>query len=133
MTKAFKREIASLEILHLFVSQFITKHGLNDSLSYYADFVVEELFTNAVKYNPDSQKDVSVALTINNNQFIIVIIDEDGEPFDITKTDPFDRTTPAEKRRIGGLGIPLVKQMADKIEYRRHGKTNKTTIIKYLE
>jgi anti-sigma regulatory factor (Ser/Thr protein kinase) len=35
-----------------------------------------------------------------------------------------DVTLPAEERRIGGLGIFLIRQMMDSLEYRRHGGKN---------
>ena len=43
-----------------------------------------------------------------------------------------DITSDAEKRQIGGLGIFLIRQMMDKLEYERVGEQNVLTMIKKI-
>ncbi len=56
-----------------------------------------------------------------------------GVPYDpLAKPDP-DVTLPAEKRRIGGLGVYMVKQMADNVRYEYHDGQNILTVRKRLQ
>jgi serine/threonine-protein kinase RsbW len=58
---------------------------------------------------------------------IIEIIDS-GVPFDVTSlTDP-DLTADVGERKIGGLGIFLVKKMVDEVKYRREIDRNILTL-----
>jgi sigma-B regulation protein RsbU (phosphoserine phosphatase) len=41
-----------------------------------------------------------------------------------------DITLPAEKRKLGGLGIHLVRQIMDEIHYRREEGRNVLTLLK---
>lgn len=54
---------------------------------------------------------------------------DNGRAFDPTVeiADP-DITATAEKRKIGGLGIFLVKKMAKSVEYRRVGDSNRLVV-----
>jgi anti-sigma regulatory factor (Ser/Thr protein kinase) len=61
-----------------------------------------------------------------------MIIDS-GVPFDPTMKEKTDTTLSAEDRQIGGLGILLLRELMDSINYERHesGK-NILTLIKQL-
>lgn len=54
MEKKFKREIKSLDKIAHFISEFITKNRIDESLSFPINLVIEELFTNMVKYSTES-------------------------------------------------------------------------------
>lgn len=133
MQKKFKREFNSLGKIHQFIHRFAEKHHLDHKTIFATDLIVEEIFTNAVKYISDNTNDVTIELSIDDGRLIISIIDTDVEPFDISQIQEFDPTTPLEERRIGGLGIPLVKRLTDKIEYEYKDRRSKITLIKYLE
>ena len=57
---------------------------------------------------------------------------DDGVPYDpLTHEDP-DTTLPAEKRPIGGLGIMMVKKIADAMSYERIENRNTLKVTKSL-
>ena len=58
---------------------------------------------------------------------------DSGVPFDPTMKEKTDTTLSAEDRQIGGLGILLLRELMDSINYERHesGK-NILTLIKQL-
>ena len=61
-----------------------------------------------------------------------VTFTDSGIPFDpLAKKDP-DVGLPAEERKIGGLGIFLVKKTMDEIRYRREGGKNILCIRKQI-
>ena len=133
MTLKFQRTLASLEKISQFILEFTRKSKLNDKIVNTITLVVEELFTNAVKYNPENTNDISVNLSRDSDKLIVSIIDYDVEPFDIRQIEAYDLRKKLNERRVGGLGIPLVKKMMDRIDYEYKNRQSKITLVKYLE
>ena len=133
MKRKFKRTLGSLEDITRLIHHFVDKHHIDERVSYVLNLVVEELFTNAVKYHPENINDVSISINLNGNKIIIAIIDYNVDHFDIRETAPYDFKKRLEERRIGGLGIPLVKKMMDEIDYEYKDRMSKITLVKYLE
>lgn len=133
MEKKFKKEISSLDEIFDFIGEFVTANEIDDSITLKLNLAVEELFTNMVKYNVESMNDISISLNKHDNKLILVLTDFDVEPFDITQTEDIDTTQSLEARRIGGLGILLLKRMVDGINYEYENRQSKITLIKELE
>lgn len=132
MEKKFAKKIESLDVVFGFISDFIKGNNVNETIAYAINFIVEELFTNFVKYNSQSNNDILINLQIDNSKFKLELTDYDVEEFDINKTKDVDVDVPLEERDIGGLGIHIVKQMADEISYDYVNRNSKITIIKNL-
>lgn len=83
------------------------------------DVAIDELFSNIAHYayNPETGPvDVCVEVEQEPLSVIITFIDG-GTPYDpLAKADP-DTTLSAEDRKVGGLGIFLVKKTMDDISY----------------
>ena len=98
------------------------------------DVAIEELFVNIARYAYHIHKgkaDISVWFDNDANTVYIEFCDK-GVPFDpLAKEDP-DITLSAEKRKIGGLGIYMVKKSMDGMHYRRDDDKNILTIWKKL-
>ena len=60
------------------------------------------------------------------------VISDSGKPFDPTTKGDVDTTLPAEERSIGGLGIHLVKQLMDNIQYEYKDGHNVLTLKKKI-
>ena len=60
------------------------------------------------------------------------VISDNGSPFDPTAKSEVDTTLSAEERGIGGLGIHLIRQLMDSINYERDNGRNVLTLIKKL-
>lgn len=76
--------------------------------------VVEELVGNIVNYSGSDYLDVEV--NRDKERFTLRFRDK-GIPFNPLEKDPPDTTLPMEQRKIGGLGIFLVKKKMDAVEY----------------
>jgi anti-sigma regulatory factor (Ser/Thr protein kinase) len=126
MEKSFKRDIKSLDGIFDFLDSCVSFHHLSESLSFTIKFAVEEIFTNMVKYNSQSPNDISIALDVGADSVTVELTDFQSAPFDLTKKEDVDLNLPIEQREPGGLGIHLVKNMVDKVEYDH--SNNKSTI-----
>ena len=90
------------------------------------EVALEEAVVNIVSYSQAT----SITLTICHSPFTITLCD-DGTPFDPTAQAQVDTAQAVADRQIGGLGISLIRQIADEIHYRRVNGENELTIIKY--
>jgi len=86
---------------------------------YQMNLVLEELLVNVANYAyAPNDGDVEICYEIKNKELEVVIIDK-GKPFNpLEHSDP-DLKAPVEDRKIGGLGIYLVKNLVDDIQYQR--------------
>jgi len=94
--------------------------------------VVEEIFVNVAHYayNPGVGP-VTLRLMVWEKD-IAIEFEDGGKPYNpLEKEDP-DIHASLEERRIGGLGIYMVKNMVDAVEYRRVGNRNILTVRKKL-
>ena len=133
MDKKFKRDLSSLDDIFKFIDEFSAKTGVDESVVFTINLVVEELFTNMVKYTSENINEILLELKKNADDLIIHLTDFDVDPFDINKIAEVDTKQSLEERRVGGLGIHLVKQMIDKIEYEYKDRQSKIILIKHLE
>jgi len=88
------------------------------------ELALEEALVNICNYAyPEEPGDVEVNCQEDDSRFIIEIIDS-GNPFDMTSLPAPDLPSSIEERKIGGLGIFLIKKMVDDVRYRREGNFN---------
>ena len=98
------------------------------------DVAVEEIFVNIANYAyaPGTGEAKIRLEQSGDGRGVIIMFEDGGVPFDpLAKPDP-DVTLSAEERKIGGLGIFMVKKSMDQVEYRRENGKNILTIQKAL-
>ncbi|UCF79437.1 MAG: ATP-binding protein [Candidatus Eiseniibacteriota bacterium] len=133
MEREFNRNLAALNEVFLFVDEFIAAAGLKEDAAFSVRLAVEELFTNLVRHNCGGRDHITIELERDAGQLVIRLKDFDVEPFDITKASPVDVRQSLEERRIGGLGIHLVRSIVDKLTYEYENRTLCVTAKKKLE
>ena len=98
------------------------------------DLAVEEIFVNVAHYAyapGTGEITIGIDSQIRPSKITITFSDH-GAPYDpLSKPDP-DVTLSAEERRIGGLGIYLVKKNMDEMKYEYLNGKNVLTISKTL-
>lgn len=132
METKFQRKIDSLKQIFDFVSKFINQNKLDEDTAFSINLVIEELFTNMVKYHPGNSNDILISISKDSNKLIISLTDYDVEPFDITDTKDVNPNQSLEERRIGGLGLYFVMKMMDTVTYEYKDRQSKITLIKQL-
>lgn len=98
------------------------------------ELVIEELFVNIANYAyPPGGGKVWISCDADAETMSVTITFVDrGPEFDPLATPDPDVTLSADERRIGGLGIFLVKRNVDGISYRRRDGCNVLTIEKRM-
>ncbi len=133
MQQEFTRDIVSLEKVFDFLHQFMAQHKVNAETVNSMDLVVEELFTNMVKYNREARENISIRLQRSSNVLSITLVDPNSMPFDVTKAPEVNLNIPLEDRKPGRLGIHLVKRLTDSVSYQHHNGISTITVTKRLE
>jgi len=106
------------------VSECARVQGFDEKKIGKIELALEEALVNICKYSyPDEPGDAEVNCKQDNGRFIIEIIDS-GIPFDMSSLPAPDVTSNIEERKIGGLGIFLIKKMVDEVKYRRERNFN---------
>ena len=117
------------------VREFVAKHASNFGFKQQevADIrlAVDEAYTNIIKhaYKHDDSKSVEIELGYNSNEFWVSLLDR-GRTFDpSTYTEPNVRKKIKEKKR-GGVGVYLIKNLMDEVEYVKEGSLNEIRMTK---
>ena len=78
---------------------------------------MEELFTNMVKYNPDVTGDIDVSITASDNKVTVILQEYGVDEFDVTTPIKVDTDAPLDARTPGGLGLFLIQNLVDTLDY----------------
>lgn len=133
MRKKFARSYDSLEEMFEFTEQFFESEKITAAVRFPVHFVMEELFTNMVKYNEGNTNDILVALERDERSVTASLTDYDVDEFDVTQDRNVDTALPLEQRKIGGLGLHLIQKMVDTLQYRYADRRSEVRFSKELE
>jgi sigma-B regulation protein RsbU (phosphoserine phosphatase) len=126
-------EIQEVPRLNAFVDEVCETVGFNEDDAMQIKLAVEEAVVNVMKYAyaPGLRGDVTIEAASNDVRLKFTIIDS-GVPFDPTVQSEVDTTLSAKERKIGGLGIHIIRQNMDSINYERSGNLNVLTLRKKI-
>ena len=128
-----KNEISEIGKLATFIEELGEELVLTPDLIFNLNLALEEAVTNVIlyAYPKEEQKDIFISANMSDNILIFVLTDS-GKEFDPTKVPDADITLSAEEREIGGLGIFLIRQIMDTVEYQRIDEKNVLSMSKQL-
>jgi len=117
-----------IDFVHTCVGEYISI----DKKIMEIELAAEEALVNIFKYAyPEKPGQVEMQCDSDDSKKITIEIRDSGIPFNgLSRPDP-DITADLGDRKIGGLGIFLIKKMADEVRYNRSGDTNVLTIVFY--
>jgi serine/threonine-protein kinase RsbW len=108
----------------------LTERRVPSELVHKAQTVADELVTNVIRhgYRDDRPHTIEVIVGVGADGLTLRVSD-DGIPFDPCGGPAPDPTRPILERRAGGMGIPLVRQLAFECSYARVGGENQVTVV----
>lgn len=114
---------------------FARFQNLNDEVIYAIQLSVDELFTNIVSYGYDDSDTHTVKFVIDVTQEEVrVEIIDDAKPFNPLDDAPdVNLDLSIEERKIGGVGIHLVRSLMSEVTYVRDGDYNRLRLVKKFE
>lgn len=114
-----------------FVNARLESAGASEKTLMQVELAVEEIFINIAHYaySPETgYADISV--TLEDGKKAVIRFTDNGRPYDPLAADDPDVTLSAEDRKIGGLGVFMVKKIADAVNYRYEDGKNILTMEK---
>lgn len=132
---SFKNEIAELNQLSEIIDNLSNEWRIDDSTAMNINLVLEEILSNIIfyAYKDDKKHNIDIRFTFLDDK-LIIIIEDDGIPFDPTKKiseENMNKTI--EEREIGGLGIHFIKSFTDGFTYSRESEKNILEIKKKVK
>jgi len=127
-------DLAELERLAGEVDAFIERNDLPPGLAFTFNLCFDELITNTVSYGykDGGSHQIRVRLSTDGVQ-MRAEVEDDGEAFNpFEEAPPPDLSDDIDERRVGGLGVFLVKKTMDHAAYRREGNRNLVLLAKRL-
>ena len=126
-------DIKEVPRLTAFVEDVCGTVGFNPDDTAQVKVAIEEAVANVMNYAypPGTLGDVTIEAASNDLRLKFTVIDS-GKPFDPTVQADADTMLPASERRIGGLGIHIMRQNMDSINYERIDNHNVLTLRKKL-
>ncbi len=101
-----------------FADEIEQREPLSFDQGYLLRLVIEELATNIIKYGyPEDAPGVIQLECVYDAGLLRVIIRDQGRPFDPREHPDPDMGNDPATRQIGGLGLFLVRESADELEY----------------
>ena len=119
------RRLASL------VADFSEQAHLSGSVHRAIDLALEECVTNVISnaWNDNREHWLTMRFEASADE-VRVEIEDDGREFNPLTVPPVNTMEPLETRPIGGLGIHLIRQLMDAVEYRRENGRNILALVK---
>ncbi len=125
--------LEDLQPLAEFVETFCADEAVPDGAAFHLALVIEEAASNVIRHGFADGRlgDGSVSIKRDGDRVTVEIVD-DGPPFDPLSVPPPDPDTPLMERKVGGLGVEMMRRMTDQQIYRRDNGQNHLTLVKNL-
>ena len=125
LSQTIGNTLTSLPPLTMAVNRFLDQHTIPSEAIFRVNLAIEEIVTNIIKYGYDdtAPHTISVNLTLFPDTIRLQLKDE-GHPFDPLQTPEPEIHVPMDQRKLGGLGLHLVRETVSRIAYRRKNGAN---------
>ncbi len=119
--------LGSLPMAMDFFREQMGESNVSAKLRSQVNVAVDEVFSNIARYSGATVVTLGCRVT---EEEIELRFSDNGRPYDPTETPDPDMSLPAEDRKIGGLGIYMVKKTMDELHYEYTDGLNILTLIK---
>ena len=119
-TLKLNNKVSEITKLNAFVKSATATLNMESGLANKIKLAVEEAVTNIIDYAYQNGTEGNISVTIEADESRIrFILTDSGAEFDPTGVSKADTTLTVEERPIGGLGVFLVRNLMDSINYER--------------
>lgn len=126
-------DASQLAALNQFLREFWTTSELEPARLRSFELALEEIFLNIAVHGsrPGGAQRVEVSLSLGADA-VTMTVEDDGPQFDPLSLPQPDVTPSLADRKVGGLGVHLVRQVMDTVSYARIAGRNRLRIAKRL-
>ena len=128
-------DVQQVKQVGTFIKDIGARLGMDSKTTGEIRLAIEEAVVNVIHYAYPSGSTGNL-ITVDakaDTRTLTLILTDSGSAFDPTEVQEVDTGLSAEERPIGGLGIHLIRQLSDSINYERENGKNILTIKKHYE
>lgn len=128
---AYLSENSAIEKAKNELEDFFVKSQLSPQITAKMLIVIDEIVSNIVFYGNKEHGMFTISIDIKDNELILIFKDN-GIRFNPLEQSSPDINKPTRERDVGGLGILIVKKMADYLSYEYRDECNILTFKKKI-
>ena len=138
MTQRFQitraAELESLQIFRSFITECCAQYGIPQETVLELKLAVDEACTNIIEHGYEGMDPGSIILSFRiKSDRILVQITDFGHVFEPVEAPKPDVQAALEDHELGGLGLYLIYQTMDDIDYQSSEEGNTLTFTKYIK
>ena len=124
-------KLENLSLIGEFIGDSMREFGLDNRKIFNVQMAVDEACTNIIEYGYANEEGMIDIACQRRGEEIVVVIKDEGKPFDPTSVQPPDLNASLEERKTGGLGIYFMKTLMDEVRYEfKEGKNVLTMVVR---
>ena len=105
--------------------------GFSEKAVYAVQLAADEAASNIIEHAYAGRPDASFEMSCDfRRDRLVVVFTDQGRSFDFSHVRKPDLQAGLSDRKIGGLGVYLMKQLMDDVQYRSTGSENILTLTK---
>lgn len=130
-TKTFPAKFDFLDEIREFVGEKARAVGFTDKEIYSIQLATDEAASNIIEhaYQGEPGGSFKVSCEFKDHRLVISLLDH-GKRFDPSKVAQPDLKADLSERKIGGLGIYLMRKLMDEVHYETSASGNLLTMVK---
>ncbi len=130
----FPARFEYLDEIRGYVAQEARAAGFSEKAIYSIQLAADEAASNIIEHAYAGRPEASFecACEYENGRLIMTFYDQ-GNSFDLSKVDKPDVKADLSKRKIGGLGVYLMRKLMDEVSYKSTDSGNVLTLVKKKE
>ncbi len=110
-------DLENLNVISRFIDRVMREIGADEQRLFEIQLAVDEACTNIIQYAYSGEGGpISIRCQLVDDSLVIAIRDQ-GKPFDPSSVPRPDLGAGVSERKVGGLGIFLIKKMMDEVRY----------------
>jgi serine/threonine-protein kinase RsbW len=128
-TVRFDAKFEFLDEIREFVGAAARAGGFNEREIYNIQLAADEAASNIIEHAYEGIRGgtIEVSCDVKNGVMTIILVDH-GKPFDPSEIPAPDLTSDLSERKIGGLGIYLMRKLMDEVHYQAEPAKNRNTL-----
>lgn len=129
LIKQMPARVESLHELLAFITAEAKKKGFSEDALHRIELVAEEALVNVFVHGyAQNQGQVEVHCLASDDSLLTIEVRDTGVSFNpLSLADP-DMQPDLTQRKVGGMGVFLIRKMTDGVAYRREGNSNILTM-----
>ena len=130
---SIRNRLDELERVNRFVEEICEELGLDMELQMNLNLVIEEVVVNVISYAYPESKEANIELQAESDgKELTFVLSDHGNEFDPTLSDGANMDENPAERKLGGMGIYIVKNIMNEVTYQRLEGKNLLTMRKEI-